>query len=64
MDEIEFRELELLLTDKMDEIDALQEVYRRESGRRFVRELRLNYVDNPVFEREGPGPIWARRGGK
>jgi len=58
MDEIEFRELELLLTDKMDEIDALQEVYRRESGRRFTREIKLS----PNWEREITNkPLWARR---
>jgi hypothetical protein len=64
MDEKEFQELELLITDKMDELDALQEVYRRESGQRFVRGLRLNYVDNPLFERETTNrPVWARYGG-
>ena len=63
MNDIEFRELEMLIEDKMNELDALQEIYRRETGKHFVRELKLNYMDNPHYEREVQNrPIWARRG--
>ena len=62
MDDREFAELEFLIEDKMNELDALKEVYRRETGKNFTRELKLNYVDNPCFEREiTDGPIWQRR---
>ena len=64
MNDLEFAELEFLIEDKMNELDALQEVYRRETGKNFTRELKLNYMDNPNFERETDRPIWARAGGK
>ena len=63
MNDKEFSELEFLIEDKLNELDSLQEIYRRETGRHFVRELKLNYMDNPCFEREVQNrPIWARRG--
>jgi hypothetical protein len=45
----------------MFELEHLQEVYRRETGREFVREIKLS----PDWEREITNrPIWARYGGK
>jgi len=60
MDKKQFRELEILLAEKMSEVDALQEIYRRESGKRFTKEIKLS----PNYEREITNrPVWARYGG-
>ena len=61
MDRKEFRELENLLAEKMAEVDALQEIYRRETHRRFTREIKLcpDDWDREITNR----PIWQRYGG-
>ena len=61
MTENEFAELKALISRKMFELEHLQEVYRRETGKEFVREIKLS----PDWEREITNrPIWARYGGK
>jgi len=60
MTENEFNELKALIARKLFELEHLQEVYRRETGKEFVREIELS----PNWERETTNrPIWARAGG-
>ena len=59
MTENEFKELKALIGRKMFELEHLQEVYRRETGKEYVREIKLS----PDWETT-TRPIWARAGGK
>ena len=63
MTDEEYRELCDIIERKMFELDHLQEIHRRETGRGFVRGIKL--YDEPHIEREVQiRPIWARAGGE